>query len=146
MRKKTVLFISTHNGARSQMAEAFLNTLAGESFIAESAGLKPGFLDPFAIDAMKESGIDISGHAVRNVHDLRAEQKFYNYVIETCDREILKESPSFPGSNQKIRWLIENVSYPGLSEKQALDKVRKVRDEIRSIVLDFITSHMDPVQ
>jgi arsenate reductase (thioredoxin) len=146
MRKITVLFISTNNGARSQMAEAFLNSLGKGNFTAESAGLKPGFLDPFAIDAMKEYGIDISGHTVRNVHDLYSGQKFYNYVIETCDREILNESPSFPGSNHKIKWLIEKTSYPGLSEGQAMDKIRKIRDEIRSKVLDFIACHMDPVQ
>ena len=62
MTKTKVLFICVHNSARSQMAEAFLNTLAGERFYAESAGFEPGILNPYVIEVMKEVGIDISNH------------------------------------------------------------------------------------
>ena len=62
MKKKAkVLFVCIHNSARSQMAEAFLNALGGEDFLAESAGLEPGTLNPLAVESMKEAGIDISG-------------------------------------------------------------------------------------
>src|SRR2546421_7192057 len=57
--KKRVLFICVHNSARSQMAEAWLNTICGEHFEAQSAGLEPGTLNPLAVQVMAEVGIDI---------------------------------------------------------------------------------------
>jgi arsenate reductase len=65
--KKKVLFVCIHNGARSQMAEAFLNQLGADRFEAESAGLEPGSLNPVVVEAMQESGIDISGNATKSV-------------------------------------------------------------------------------
>ena len=68
--KIRVLFVCVHNSARSQMAEAFLNTLAGDTFSASSAGLNPGTLNPLAVEAMKEVGIDISRNKTKSVFDL----------------------------------------------------------------------------
>ena len=67
--KIKVLFICVHNSARSQMAETFLNTLAGDKFEVKSAGLEPGTLNPLVVDAMKEIGIDISHNKTKSIND-----------------------------------------------------------------------------
>ncbi|HOD75534.1 MAG TPA: arsenate reductase ArsC, partial [Syntrophorhabdaceae bacterium] len=67
MEKTRILFVCVHNSARSQMAEAFLNRLAGDRFHAESAGMDPGVLNPIAVKVMKEEGIDISGNKTKSV-------------------------------------------------------------------------------
>jgi arsenate reductase len=68
--KKRVLFICVHNSASSQMAEAFLNKICGEFFQAESAGLEPGTLNPYVVEALQEVGIDISGKQTQAVFDV----------------------------------------------------------------------------
>ena len=83
--KKRVLFICIHNSARSQMAEAFLNEHCGDEFEAESAGLEPGKLNPFAVQAMAEAGIDISGRPTRSVFDVFRSGKIFAYVVTVCD-------------------------------------------------------------
>ena len=67
---KKVLFLCVHNSARSQMAAALLNRLCGSEFEAESAGTEPSVVNPLAIEAMKEIGIDISGNRTRQVFDV----------------------------------------------------------------------------
>lgn len=69
MTKTNVLFMCIHNSGRSQIAEAFLNNLAGDRFDAESAGLEPGKLNPLVVEAMKEDGIDISKNLTKDVFD-----------------------------------------------------------------------------
>lgn len=69
MKKLKVLFVCVHNSARSQMAEAFLNHLAGDRFEGQSAGLEPGRLNPLAVKVMQEVGIDISGNKTKDVFD-----------------------------------------------------------------------------
>ena len=68
--KKKVLFICVHNSARSQMAEAFLNLICPDHFEAHSAGLEPGTLNPLAVEAMREVGVDISGKKTQAVFDV----------------------------------------------------------------------------
>ncbi|MBK5246084.1 MAG: arsenate reductase ArsC [Peptostreptococcaceae bacterium] len=69
MTKTKVLFVCVHNSARSQMAEAFLNTLAGDKFYAESAGFEPDKINPYVIQVMKEVDIDISNNKADNVNN-----------------------------------------------------------------------------
>ena len=80
-----VLFVCVHNSARSQMAEAFLNHLAGDRFEAESAGLEPGDLNPLAVEVMREVGIDISGNQTKSVFQFYKENRLYKYVVAVCD-------------------------------------------------------------
>ncbi len=68
--KHKVLFICVHNSARSQMAEAFLKEICGDYFEAHSAGLEPGTLNPLAVEAMREIGIDISQNQTQSVFDI----------------------------------------------------------------------------
>jgi arsenate reductase len=87
MEKIKVLFVCIHNSARSQMAEAYLNELAGDRFIAESAGIEPGVLNQLVVESMKEDGIDISGNMTKSVFDFYKHGKLFNYVITVCDKE-----------------------------------------------------------
>src|SRR3990167_1894983 len=100
MDKKRVLFICVHNSARSQMAEAFLNQMAGDRFEVESAGLEPGKLNPLAIEVMKEAGIDISQNKTKSVFDFYGAGKKYDYVITVCDESQSGQCPVFPGGGQ----------------------------------------------
>jgi arsenate reductase (thioredoxin) len=92
--KKRVLIRYTGNPARSQMAEGLLRHDAGDRFEVESAGTKPGRVRPEAIAAMKELGIDISGHRSKHVDEFQGQS--FDYVLTVCDNA--KEScPVFPG-------------------------------------------------
>ncbi len=83
MRRKNVLFVCIHNSARSQMAEAFLNQICGGEFEAHSAGLEPGKLNPVVVEAMQESGLDLSGNKTKSVADMI--QSGMNFeCAETC--------------------------------------------------------------
>src|SRR5205085_4369744 len=93
--KANVLFICIHNSARSQMAEAWLNQLCGESFAAESAGLEPGTLNPLVVEAMGEVGIDISQKKTRAVFDVFKSGKLFASVITVCDETSAERCPIF---------------------------------------------------
>jgi arsenate reductase len=126
--KKRVLFICTHNSARSQMAEAFLKELFPDRFEAFSAGTEPGVLNPYVIKAMKEIGIDISHNTTKSVKEF-IKQKF-DYIITVCDRA--KETcPFFPGGLNYIHQNFEDPSTFKGSNEEIMVKVRKVRDEIK---------------
>ena len=104
MSKIKVLFVCIHNSARSQMAEAFLNSLAPKHFEAESAGLEAGTLNPHAVLVMKEESIDISDNKTKVVFDLYKEGRLYNYVITVCDEASAEKCPIFPGVKKMLHW------------------------------------------
>ncbi len=101
-----VLFLCTGNAARSQMAEALMNAKARGRFEAESAGSHPAArVNPFAIEALRQAGIEWSGHAPRNVDGLVGQQ--WDFVITVCDRA--KEScPILPGHPIHAHWGMED--------------------------------------
>ena len=101
--KKRVLILCTGNSARSQMAEGLLRHDAGDRFIVESAGTRPGHVRPEAIAVMKELGIDISGHRSKHVQEF--ENQSFDYVLTVCDNA--KEScPVFPDHLNRVhKWL-----------------------------------------
>ena len=93
MEKTRVLFVCNQNSARSQMAEAFLNNIAGDRFEAHSAGIEPGELNPLAVDAMKEVHIDISKNRTKSVFDLYKQGELYAHVITVCDAANVQRCP-----------------------------------------------------
>lgn len=141
MNKIRVLFVSTYNGSRSQIAEALLNSLGNGSFTAESAGLLKGELDPAAVEAMKGIGLDISGNTPKNVHDLHKSNGYYNYVIMTSERETLSSCPVFPGADQHIRWSLPNPGRQGNSYDERLEITKKIIREMTNLVKNFISTH-----
>ena len=129
--KSNVLFICIHNSARSQMAEAWLNRLCRDSFVAESAGLDPGTLNPLVVEAMKEVGIDISNNETRAVFDVFKAGKPFSHVITVCDEASAEKCPIFPGIAKHLHWGFPDPSTLIGTREQKLVEVRKIRDQIR---------------
>ena len=108
MGKLRVLFVCVHNSARSQMAEAFINDLAGDIFEAESAGMEPGVINPVVVEVMKEIGYDLSNNQTKGVYDFFKQGKSYHYVISVCDEANAQRCPTFPGLTRRISWSLED--------------------------------------
>lgn len=138
MNKTRVLFVCTQNSARSQIAEAFLNKLAGDRFEAHSAGLEAGELNQLAIEVMQEVGIDISQNKTKKVFDLFKRGELFAYVIAVCDEATAQKCPVFPGLKaDRISWNIEDpATYTGTHEEK-LRRLRKLRDAIKDKVVEF---------
>jgi arsenate reductase (thioredoxin) len=133
-----VLFICIHNSARSQMAEAFLNRLGAGKFIAESAGLEKGSLNPFAVQVMAEIGYDISKNSVDSVFDFFTEGRKYDYVVKVCDQLNGQRCPIFPSARATLSWNLEDPSsFIGTNEEK-LQKTRESRDLIKAKVESFL--------
>jgi arsenate reductase len=125
--KERVLFLCTGNSARSQMAEGILRHLAGDRFEVFSAGTKPSVVNPLAIAAMSEIGIDISSHRSKHVNECFG--KSIDTVITVCDNA--KETcPIFPGVQQQLHWSFEDPAAAQGSEEERLACFRKIRDRI----------------
>ena len=136
--KMRVLFLCIHNSARSQMAATFLNALAGDRFEVESAGLEPGKLNPLAVAAMWECGIDISQNGTQSVFDLFKGGCRFQYVISVCDAASAERCPIFPGVTTRLSWSFADPSTFTGTEPERLQKTIAVRDEIREKVRQWI--------
>ena len=135
---KKVLFVCIHNSARSQMAEAFLNKYGEGKFIAESAGIEKGALNPVVVKAMQEVGIDISGNQTNEVFEFLKQGRKYDAVITVCDAANAEKCPVFPGKTKRIAWSFPDPSGFGGTEEEKLARVRPVRDEIEEKIKEFI--------
>jgi len=133
--KTRVLFVCVHNSARSQMAEAFLNQMAGDRFEAESAGFEPEPLNPLAVEVMKEAGIDISGHRSKDVSEFLGQN--FHYVVRVCEK-VKETCPVLPGAIWYLDWSLEDPASAQGSPTERRNVFRRVRDEIEGHVLDFI--------
>jgi arsenate reductase len=120
------------------MAEAFLNTLAGDRFYAESAGFEPSNLNPFVIQVMKEVGIDISNNKIDKVFDFFKEGRIYSYVIAVCDAAKAEQCPIFPGINKRLNWSFPNPAEFTGTDEEILSQTRMVRDQIKEEIERFI--------
>jgi arsenate reductase (thioredoxin) len=136
-----VLFLCVHNSARSQMGAAYLKAVAGDRFEVESAGLEPGKLNPYAVRAMAEDGIDISGNATKSAFDLYKASRRFEYVITVCSKEAAEACPIFPGGSEKLHWPFNDPSTFKGSDEEIMVKVREVRDAIRAAVEEFARTH-----
>jgi arsenate reductase len=132
MTKKRVLFICIHNGARSQMAEAFLKKVCGEQFEAMSAGLEPGKLNPIVVEAMQELGIDISGNKTKAVFDIFKSGLLINYAITVCDETSAERCPLFPGITKRLHWSFPDPSALQGTHDEKLEGTREIRDAIKA--------------
>ncbi len=138
MQKKKVLFVCIHNSARSQMAEAFLNTIGGDRFEAESAGLEPSTLNPLAVEAMKEIGIDIAVNKTKSLFDFIKGGKLFNYVITVCDETSADRCPVFPGYARKLHWNFQDPSALEGTYEERLEKTRRIRDKIKAGIEEWL--------
>src|ERR671920_1653897 len=126
-----VLFLCTHNSARSQMAEGLLRHLGGERFEACSAGTEATHVRPLARRVMHELGIDISGQESKTLE--RYLEQPFDYVITVCD-DANEASPFFPGAQSRLHWSFEDPSRAEGSDEERLEVFRRVRDEIKDRV------------
>jgi len=130
-----VLFVCTHNSARSQMAEGMVRAWGGDRFAAFSAGTEATRVRPEAIEVMREIGIDISGHSSKTILPFIGES--FGWVITVCDAA--KEScPVIPGAGQQAHWSIDDPSAVEGSEEERLQAFREARDVIRDRVHMFL--------
>jgi arsenate reductase len=134
MKKQKVLFVCIHNSARSQMAEAWLNVLYGDRFEAKSAGLEPGELNPLAVKAMEEAGIDISKNRTKNVFDIIKSGEMFSWVVTVCDESSAERCPVFPGVVKRLHWSFPDPALLTGVLEEKMNSVRNIRDDIRAAV------------
>lgn len=127
-RRPRVLFLCTHNSARSQMAEGLLRALAGDRYEVHSAGTVATAVRPEAVRVMAEIGVDISGHESKTLDRYLDEE--FDWVITVCDGAA-EACPRFPGPARRIHWSLPDPSRVEGSEEERLMAFRAVRDELR---------------
>jgi arsenate reductase (thioredoxin) len=125
--KPKVLFLCTGNSARSQMAEGYLRHVAGGEFEPLSAGIEPKGLNPLAVEAMGEIGIDISQQRSKDVREFVGQT--IPYVVTVCD-DAKRQCPIFPHTYKSLHWGLEDPAEASGSHEERLAVLRRVRDEI----------------
>jgi len=133
--RKRVLILCTGNSARSQMAEGLLRDMAGDSFDVVSAGMIASSVRPQAIEVMDEIGIDISAHRSKSLDEFL--ETPFDYVITVCDNAN-ENCPIFPGAGRRIHWSFDDPADASGSDEQKLEVFRRVRDEIRARLIQFV--------
>ena len=126
--RQRVLFLCTHNSARSQMAEGMLRAFGGGGFEAFSAGTEATHVRPLAVRAMAELGIDISAQESKTL-DRYLDQSF-DAVITACD-QANEACPVFFGARRRLHWSFPDPSKAQGTDEQQLGVYRQVRDAIR---------------
>ena len=119
------------------MAEAWANELCSDIAVAASAGLEPSELNPLAVEAMREAGVDISHAETKGVLDLFKQGLRYDRVIGVCDQEAAERCPLFPGMTKRIYWSFEDPAKTEGSDEERLAKMREVRDHIKAQIEEW---------
>ena len=139
--KTKILFICVHNSARSQMAAALLNKMCGEYYVAQSAGLEPGTLNPLVVKVLQEIGIDISRNKTQHVFDVWKSGQMFQYVITVCDEAEAQGCPIFPGVTKRLHWPFPDPSKFTGTEEKRLEQTRRVLDQINAKIDSFCEEH-----
>jgi arsenate reductase (thioredoxin) len=135
-RKPKVLFLSTGNSTRGQMAEGFARALSHGNLIAASAGIEAAALHPLAIEVMSEVGVDISTQHSKPVAEFLREH--FSYVITVSD--MAKErSPIFPFTPHLLHWDLPDPSHHTGSPEETKSVFRRTRDAIQVKVEGFLS-------
>jgi arsenate reductase len=132
--KMKILFLCTGNSCRSQMAEGFTRHLKGDLMEAHSAGVAPHGVDPRAVKAMAEAGIDISSQESKNVDTM--EEIEFDFVVTLCD-QAQQGCPFFPARTRVLHVGFDDpprLAAGSRSEEEAMAHYRRVRDEIKQFV------------
>ena len=138
-----ILFLCTGNSCRSQMAEGWARHLKSDLVEAHSAGIETHGLNPSAVKAMAEVGVDISGHRSKGVEEVV--DIHFDYVVTVCDHAH-ETCPVFPGKARVIHRGFDDpprVAKEARTEEEAFELYRRVRDEIRRFVETLPKSLMD---
>jgi arsenate reductase len=127
MSRQRVLFLCTHNSARSQMAEGFLRAMAGDRFEVASAGTEATAVRPLATQVMSEVGVDLSGHSSKTLDQFVAQP--WDFVITVCD-SANERCPVFPAAAKRLHWSFPDPSRATGTDEAKLAVFRDVRDAI----------------
>lgn len=122
-----ILFLCVANSARSQMAEGLARHLIGKSVTIQSAGSKPGGVNPYAVRALAELGIDASGHTSKSVNSL--DLSGVDLIITLCAEEVC---PVVAATTERLHWPVEDPAGKGATDDEKLGHFRRARDEIRA--------------
>jgi arsenate reductase (thioredoxin) len=133
---KKVLFLSSANSARSQIAEALLRALAGDAYEAYSAGSAPRELHPLAIAVMAERGIDIGDQRSKPLQEFIGVTEFA-HVITVCDRDE-KACSVFPGKGTREYWPMADPATAKGSAEERLVAFREVRDYLETRIRTWL--------
>jgi arsenate reductase len=136
-----VLFLCTHNSARSQMAEGLLRHLGGGRFDVFSAGTTATRVRPEAVEAMRELGIDISGHVSKDLGPFVAQA--FDLVITVCD-DANESCPVFPNARRRWHWSIEDPSKVEAGEAERREAFRRARDELKRRIEEQVLELVSP--
>lgn len=131
---KRILVLCTGNSARSQMGEGLFRHEGKGAYQVESAGTKPSHVRAEAIAAMKEIGIDISGHRSKSVDEFDGQP--FDFVFTVCDNA-RDNCPVFPTGTERIHWSFEDPAAVQGSEDERLAAFRRIRDQIHERVKAF---------
>lgn len=125
---KKIAFLCVANSARSQMAEGLARQMLGPDIKVMSAGSRPSVVNPYAIEAMAEIGIDIRGQHSKSVDDLDTSN--LDLVVTLCAEEVC---PVLPGRVQRLHWPIADPASndPSFSRTDMLERFRVTRSEIQ---------------
>lgn len=133
-----VLVLCTGNSARSQMAEGLLRDMGETRYHVFSAGTHPSVVNPLAIEAMREVGIDISHHRSKSVGEFANDE--FDYIITVCDNAN-ENCPVFPGHATRIHWSFDDPALAEGNHDERLTVFRRVRDEIASRLNAFVAKN-----
>ena len=136
MKKSRVLFLCTHNSARSQMAEGLLRHLAGDRFEVASAGTEARGVHPLATRTMAEIGVDLRGHTSKTVDRFVGER--WDFVITVCD-SAQEACPLFPAGARRLHWSFADPSAARGSEHERVAEFQRVRDQITTRLESWLT-------
>ena len=134
MNKLKVLFLCTGNSCRSQMAEGWARRLKGDVIEAYSAGVEPHGMNPLAVKAMAEAGVNISKQHSKHLNELASVP--FDYVVTVCDHAN-ETCPVFPGKVKRLHVSFDDpprLAKGAKSEAEAMSHYRRVRDEIRDFI------------
>ena len=134
---KRVLFLCTGNSCRSQMAEGWMRSIGGAEYEVYSAGTRPMGINPLAVAAMSEAGVDISGQTSSHVDEYTGQE--FALVITVCDNA--REScPVFPGDTVSLHWGFDDPADATGSDDERMVVFRRVRDDIREKISHYLSS------
>jgi arsenate reductase len=140
MTKNRILVLCTGNSARSQMGEGLFRHEGGGAYEFFSAGTRPSSVRPEAIAAMREIGIDISGHRSKSVDEFAGQS--FDYVVTVCDNA-RDHCPVFPGRTARLHWSFEDPAAVEGGEEERLAAFRRIRDQIHERVKAFLRDRAD---
>lgn len=129
----SVLFVCIHNSARSVMAEALLRKYC-PSVQVESAGVKPGSLNPYAVEVLREKGLDVSSKQPQDAFELYRSGRLYSHVITVCD-EATERCPIFPSARERLSWSFPDPSTLEGTNEEKLVWTRTICDKIEESII-----------